>query len=261
MNIQSLGRTALGFVHYLGELAVLFSETCSSVFTAPIRWKLFIRQVLEVGFRSQLVVIVTGGFTGAVFAYQTYLQFHKVGMDSAVGAVVAVSMFRELGPVLTGLMVAGRVGAAIAAEIGTMKVTEQIDALRSLGVHPIDYLVVPRTLALLLSMPLLVAESCALGILASIFVGTRVLDISEAYFISTMVKFAGASDISMAMIKGFVFALIVVFVSCHQGLNTKNGAVGVGRAPTEAVVISSLLILVINFFLSFALNILYPVSS
>jgi phospholipid/cholesterol/gamma-HCH transport system permease protein len=260
MNVQSLGRTALGFIQYLGELSVLFSETCVSVASAPIRWKLFFRQVLEVGFRSQLVVIVTGGFTGAVFAYQTYLQFHKVGMDSAVGAVVAVSMFRELGPVLTGLMVAGRVGAAIAAEIGTMKVTEQIDALRSLGVHPIDYLVVPRTLALLLSMPLLVAESCALGILASIFVGTKVLDISEAYFISTMVKFAGGSDISMAMIKGFVFAMIVVFVACHQGLNTKNGAVGVGRAPTEAVVISSLLILVINFFLSFALNIIYPVG-
>jgi phospholipid/cholesterol/gamma-HCH transport system permease protein len=260
MNVQSLGRAALGFIQYMGELSLLFSETCVSVVSAPIRWKLFIRQVMEVGFRSQLVVIVTGGFTGAVFAYQTYLQFHKVGMDSAVGAVVAVSMFRELGPVLTGLMVAGRVGAAIAAEIGTMKVTEQIDALRSLGVHPIDYLVVPRTLALLLSMPLLVAESCALGILASIFVGTRVLDISEAYFISTMVKFAGGSDISMAMIKGFVFALIVVFVACHQGLNAKNGAVGVGRAPTEAVVISSLLILVINFFLSFALNIVYPVG-
>jgi phospholipid/cholesterol/gamma-HCH transport system permease protein len=258
MSPQTLGRSALGFVNYLGELSILFWQTCQSIALAPVRWRLCMRQLVEVGFRSQLVVIVTGGFTGAVFAAQTYFQFHRIGMDSAVGAVVAVSMFRELGPVLTGLMVAGRVGAAIAAELGTMKVTEQIDALRALGVHPIDYLVVPRVLALMISMPLLVAECCALGILASIFVGTRVLGISEAYFMNTMLKFAEGSDISMAMIKGFVFALLVVFVSCHQGLNAKNGAVGVGRAPTEAVVISSLMILVINFFLSFALNIIYP---
>ncbi len=252
------GRIALSFIGYLGELADLFWETCVSTVVAPVRWKLFLRQVLEVGFRSQLVVVVTGGFTGAVFAAQTFFQFHRIGMDSAVGAVVAVSMFRELGPVLTGLMVAGRVGAAIAAEIGTMKVTEQIDALRALGVHPIDYLVVPRALALMISMPLLVAECCGLGIFAGYMVGTRVLGISEAYYYNTMVKFTGARDVKMALTKGFVFALLVVFIACHQGLKAKEGAVGVGRAPTEAVVIGSLAILVVNFFLSFALNIVYP---
>ncbi len=237
---------------------MLFVETCVSVVVAPIRWRLFFQQVVEVGFRSQLVVIVTGGFTGAVFAAQTYFQFHRIGMESAVGAVVSVSMFRELGPVLTGLMVAGRVGAAIAAEIGTMKVTEQIDALRALAVHPIDYLVVPRALALVVSMPILVAECCGLGTIAGYFVGTKVLGISEAYYVNTMIKFTGMRDIKMALTKGFAFGILVVFISCHQGLNAKEGAVGVGRAPTEAVVIGSLAILIVNFFLSFALNIFYP---
>jgi phospholipid/cholesterol/gamma-HCH transport system permease protein len=253
-----LGRSALSLLQYLGELAVLFGETCKAMVTAPIRWRLFARQLVEVGFRSQLVVIVTGAFTGAVFAAQTFFQFHRIGMESAVGAVVAVSMFRELGPVLTGLMVAGRVGAAIAAEIGTMKVTEQIDALRALGVHPIDYLVVPRAMALMLSMPILVAECCGLGALAGYLIGTKVLGISEAYYVDTMLKFTGLRDIKMALSKGLVFAVLVVFISCHQGLNAKEGAVGVGRAPTEAVVIGSLAILVVNFFLSFALNIVYP---
>ena len=161
------------------------------------------RQIFEVGWRSQLVVIVTGMFTGAVLTAQTYFQFSKLGMKSAVGSVVAVALFRELGPVLTGLMVAGRVGASIAAEIGTMKVTEQIDALRSLGVHPTDYLVVPRVLALLVSMPLLVAESVGLGIIASYFVDTQVLEISAPYYISNMLRYAGTRDIKMALVKGF----------------------------------------------------------
>jgi phospholipid/cholesterol/gamma-HCH transport system permease protein len=139
-----------------------------------------------------------------------------------------------------------------------MKVTEQIDALRALGVHPIDYLVVPRVMALMLSMPILVAECCGLGALAGYLIGTKVLGISEAYYVDTMLKFTGLRDIKMALSKGLAFAVLVVFISCHQGLNAKEGAVGVGRAPTEAVVIGSLAILVVNFFLSFALNIIYP---
>lgn len=256
----ALGRPPVTFSRYLGELAMLVKETITSMIVAPIRWRLLLRQIAEMGFRSQLVVMVTGAFTGAVFAAQTYFQFHRLGMDSAVGAVVAVSMFRELGPVLTGLMVAGRVGAAIAAEIGTMKVTEQIDALRALGVQPIDYLVVPRTLAMMISMPILVAECVGLSILAGYFVATQVLSISDAYYLNTMFKFTGPRDVKIALTKGFFFAVIIVIVSCHQGLNAKEGAVGVGRAPTESVVISSLGILVVNFFLSFALNIIYPGS-
>ncbi|MDQ3624542.1 MAG: ABC transporter permease, partial [Verrucomicrobiota bacterium] len=176
----------------------------------------------------------------------------------AVGAVVSISLFRELGPVLTGLMVAGRVGAAIAAEIGTMKVTEQIDALRALGVHPLDYLVVPRVLALIISMPLLVSECVAFGVVSGYFVGTKVLGISEAYYVNQMVKYTAGRDIKMMLIKGLFFALLIAFIACHQGLNTRNGAAGVGRAPTEAVVIGSLAILISNFFLSLALNMVFP---
>ncbi len=256
--VTSLGRAALSLIRYLGELALLAWETLTSMIVAPIRWRLLLRQIAEIGFRSQVVVIVTGMFTGAVLTAQTYFQFSKLGMKTAVGSVVSVALFRELGPVLTGLMVAGRVGASIAAELGTMKVTEQIDALRALGVHPIDYLVAPRVLALLISMPLLVAESVGLGICASYFVGTQLLDISPPYFMNNVVRYTGARDIKMALTKGFFFAIIIALVSCHEGLNARQGAVGVGRAPTEAVVICSLSILIVNFFLTFALNIIFP---
>ena len=213
---------------------------------------------MEVGWRSQPVVIVTGAFTGAVLTAQTFFQFNRLGMKSAVGSVVAVAMFRELGPVLTGLMVSGRVGAAIAAEIGTMKVTEQIDALRALGVHPIDYLVVPRVVAMMISMPLLVAEACAISIVASRYVSAQVLGVTGPYDWAHTLHYVGPRDLKMALTKGVVFAVIIVFIACHQGLNTKNGAVGVGRAPTESVVLGSLAILIINFFLTFALNIVFP---
>ncbi len=255
------GKVFLSLAYYLGELALLGYDTVLSLFVAPIRWRLAMQQMLEVGFRSQLVVVVTGGFTGAVFAAQTYFQFHRLGMDSAVGAVVAVSMFRELGPVLTGLMVAGRVGAAMSAEIGTMKVTEQIDALRALGVYPVDYLVVPRAIAMVLSMPLLVAECVAIGIVVGYLVGVHMLDIPGTYYLHYMLKFTALRDLKMALTKGFAFAIIIVLVSCHQGLNAKEGAAGVGRAPTEAVVIGSLAILISNFFLSLILQVVFPYGS
>jgi phospholipid/cholesterol/gamma-HCH transport system permease protein len=256
--IQWLGRAAVSFVGYLGELSFLGVESLLALARAPIRWRLALRQMLEVGYRSQLVVMVTGGFTGAVFAAQTYFQFHRLSMDSAVGAVVSVAMFRELGPVLTGLMVAGRVGAAMSAEIGTMKVTEQIDALRSLGVHPIDYLVVPRLLAMLFSMPLLVAECVGLGIITAQFVAVKLLGVSAVYYWNYMLKFTASRDIKMALTKGMVFAVLIALIACLEGLKAKEGAVGVGRATTEAVVLSSLAILVVNFFLTMVLNAIYP---
>jgi phospholipid/cholesterol/gamma-HCH transport system permease protein len=133
---NALGTPVLAFFQYLGELVLLAGDTFHSIFTHKLRWKLFLNQVVEIGLLSQLVVVITGAFTGAVFAAQTFFQFNKIGMGSATGAVVSVSICRELGPVLTALMVAGRVGAAMSAEIGTMKVTEQIDALRALALYP-----------------------------------------------------------------------------------------------------------------------------
>jgi phospholipid/cholesterol/gamma-HCH transport system permease protein len=253
-----LGASLLSFARYLGDIALLAGETVRGIFHGQVSLRLIVRQIYEIGFRSQMVVLVTGAFTGAVFATQTFFQFSRLQMETAVGPVVSVSMFRELGPVLCGLMVAGRVGASMSAELGTMKVTEQIDALRALGVHPVDYLVVPRFLAMLISMPLLVAECIAVGIFAAYLLTTKILGVSEAYYLYNMLHFTGGRDVAMGLIKGMVFGIVIVFVSCHQGLNAREGAVGVGRATTEAVVIGSLFILVVNFFLTMTLNIFFP---
>src|SRR5207248_3735126 len=214
----AIGAPLVAFVRYLGELVLLAADTFRSVFTHRLRWRLFLQQIVEIGLRSQVVVMITGAFTGAVFAAQTYFQFNKLGMGSAVGAVVSVSVCRELGPVLTALMVTGRVGASMSAEIGTMKVTEQIDALRALAVHPIDYLVVPRTLAMLVAMPLLVAECVGIGIVAGYFVGVFLLELNGTYYVANMVRWTQLRDLVMALTKAICFGLLIVFISCHKGL-------------------------------------------
>lgn len=262
MNFFAIpGRIILQVVDYLGELVLLFQEAVLSVAAGRIRWRLVVHQIWEIGYRSQMVVIVTGAFTGAVFTAQTFFQFSNLNMDSAVGPVVSVAMCRELGPVLTGLMVAGRVGAAMSAELGTMKVTQQIDALRALAVSPVDYLVVPRMLAILLAMPVLVAECIFFGILSGFTLATRVLDVNAAYYIANMTRFTEGNDLLMGLTKAFVFGVIIVIISCREGLKAKDGAVGVGRATTEAVVIASLSVLVANFFLTMALNIPFPAGT
>ena len=241
---NALGAPLLSFFQYLGEIVLLAADTFRSIFTHKLRWKLFLNQIVEVGLLSQLVVIITGAFTGAVFSAQTFFQFNKLGMGSAVGAVVSVSLCRELAPVLTALMVAGRVGAAMSAEIGTMKVTEQIDALRAL--------------AMMVSMPLLVAECIAVGIAAGYLVAIFMLDINGTYYMANMVKWTRSRDIIMGLSKAFCFGILIVFISCQKGLTTREGAVGVGRATTEAVVNSSLAVLICNFFLTMMFNIIYP---
>lgn len=252
------GHVILSFARYLGDLSLLAIEVVRGILQGHARLRLVIQQIFEIGYRSQPVILITGAFTGAVFATQTFFQFERLQMDTAVGPVVSVSMFRELGPVLCGLMVAGRVGAAMSAELGTMKVTEQLDALRALAVHPVDYLVIPRVLAMLVSMPLLVAECIGIGIFAAYLLTTKVLGVSEAYYLYNMLHFTGTRDVAMGLIKALVFGIIIVFVACHQGLNARDGAVGVGRATTEAVVIGSLFILVVNFFLTMSFNIVFP---
>ena len=259
--LSALGGSAVSFAVYVGDVVMLAVETIGAAVAHKIRWRLFLRQIVEIGLRSQVVVMITGAFTGAVFAAQTYFQFNKLGMGSAVGAVVSVSVCRELGPVLTALMVTGRVGASMSAEIGTMKVTEQIDALRALAVHPIDYLVVPRTLAMMVSMPLLVAESISFGLVAAYLVGVHGFDIPYRWFVDHLVQHTNIEDLATGMIKGLVFGIIITVVSCHQGLSAEEGAVGVGRGTTSAVVISSLALLISNFFLSILLNYFFPIGS
>jgi phospholipid/cholesterol/gamma-HCH transport system permease protein len=248
------GRWISEWLEGLGKLTLLAKETFASLFTFKVAWRDLLYQIYFVGVKSQSVVLITGAFTGMVLGAQTYFQFHKVKMDTATLAVVSVSMCSELGPVLTGLMVAGRVGAAIAAELGTMRVTEQIDALRTLATHPVDYLVVPRLLALHAALPLLTAESIVVGICAGYLVGVYLLGIDPTYLWVNMVRYTGDSDVAVGLIKSVIFGGIVAIIGCYKGMFCGEGAEGVGRATTEAVVYSSITILITNFFLTLTLG-------
>lgn len=256
--IANIGGAALALLGYLGQLVFLAQEVCISLVKGPIRWRQVIAQILEIGYRSQPVILVTGAFTGAVLTAQAMFQFQQVGMANAGGALVAVAMLRELGPSITALMLAGRIGSGMAAEIGTMQVTEQVDALRSMSVHPIDYLVTPRVIAILISAPLLISESVACGVVASYAVGVMGYDIPAAYWSTHISSYVDYTDIIVALVKGFAFALLIVVISCHQGLNASNGAVGVGRGTTRAMVYSSLAILIVNLLLTLILNMIFP---
>jgi len=238
----------------LGRIALLGRESFLSLITFKISWRDLLYQIFFVGVKSQAVVLITGAFTGMVLAAQTYYQFHKVKMDTATLAVVGVSLCDELGPVLTALMVAGRVGAAVAAEIGTMRVTEQIDALRTLATHPVDFLVVPRLVAAHIALPLLTIESIAVGIGASYIVGVQLLGIDPAYSWYNLLRYTHDIDVVIGLIKAFIYGGIIALISCYKGLTCGLGAEGVGRATTEAVVYSSITILITNFFLTLVLD-------
>jgi phospholipid/cholesterol/gamma-HCH transport system permease protein len=238
----------------LGEFAVLAREVFAAVLKGRITARDFIYQLYFIGVKSQSVVFITGAFTGMVLCAQTYFQFHKVRMETGTLALVSVSMCSELGPVLTALMVAGRVGAALAAELGTMKVTEQIDALRTLATHPVDYLVVPRVLATTVAMPVLTAASIAIGIGAAWVLGVYMLDIEPVYAWANMLHYTYPSHVTTGIIKSFVYGATISLVSCYKGMNCREGAEGVGHATTEAVVYSSITVLISNFFLTMFLN-------
>lgn len=233
-----------------GQITLLAREACVSLFKGRVAWQDLLYQIHFIGVKSQSVILITGAFTGMVLGTQTYMQFHKVKMDTATLAVVGVSMCSELGPVLAALMVAGRVGAAIAAELGTMHVTEQIDALRALATHPVDYLVLPRLIAAHIALPLLTLEAIAIGILAAYFVGVNVLDIEPTYLWANMLRYTHQVDLVIGLIKAFIYGGIIALVGCYKGLSSGLGAEGVGRATTEAVVYSSITILIANFFLT-----------
>ena len=254
-GMNFLARTWVGeWLTGLGRIAVMSRDAVMSLLTFRVTWKDLLYQIYFIGIKSQSVVLVTGAFTGMVLTAQTYFQFHKVKMDTATLAVVGVSMCSELGPVLTALMVAGRVGAAIAAEIGTMRVTEQIDALRTLATHPVDYLVVPRLLAAQIALPLLTVESIILGIGSGFLVGVYLLGIDPTYLWFNMLKYTGNLDLEIGLVKSFVYGGIIALVGCYKGMNCGMGAEGVGRATTEAVVYSSIAILIANFFLTLVLQ-------
>lgn len=256
--VSQLGGFVMAQLEQLGGVLVLLAEIIRTIFSQRPRWRDTIEQVYKIGWQSQAVVLITGAFTGMVFTVQTGLQFHKVRMDSAVGMVVSIAMARELGPVLTALMVAGRVGAAIAAELGTMKVTEQLDALRTMGTTPVSYLAVPRFVALLVALPLLTAEATVFGIASGYGVAVTMLNIDQAYLLENMFKFTAAKDILSGFVKAGFFGMFIALVSCYKGFSAGEGAEGVGRATTQAVVVSSLTVLIANFFIAVLFNTIFP---
>ncbi len=243
----------------LGRFGLLVMESLASLFTFKVRARDLVYQLYYIGVKSQTVVLVTGAFTGMVLAAQAYYQFHQVKMDTATLALVGVSMCSELGPVLTALMVAGRVGASIAAEIGTMRVTEQIDALRTLATHPVDYLVVPRLLAAIIVMPILTAEAVTVGIAGGYTVAVQLLGVDPTYSWHNMLRYTTIPDFSIGQIKSIVFGAIIAVIGCYKGMTCRDGAEGVGHATTEAVVYSSITILIANFFLTLLLGRLFHI--
>ena len=256
--LPSFKEFVTGQFEQLGGMLLLLVDIVKAMFSQRPRWRETTEQICKIGWQSQAVVLITGAFTGMVFTVQTGLQFHKVKMDTAVGPVVSIAMIRELAPVLTALMVAGRVGAAIAAELGTMKVTEQLDALRAMGTSPVDYLVVPRFVAMLVALPLLTAEAMAFGILSGSVVAVRMLGIDGAYFWSNMIKFTAANDVVGGLVKSVFFAVFIALIASYKGFSAREGAEGVGQATTQAVVVSSLTVLIANFFIAVLYNAISP---
>jgi phospholipid/cholesterol/gamma-HCH transport system permease protein len=247
---KNLFQPVVSFATESGAIWIMFMDTVYWTFRRPFRISAIIKQMEFIGVKSLWVVLITGGFTGMVLALQTYYGFRRFSSEGLVGTTVALSMTRELGPVLTGLMVTGRAGSAIAAELGTMRVTEQIDALTVMALNPVKYLVVPRVVASLLMLPVLTVIANFTGILGGYFVGVKLLGINEGIFISRMVKYVGLEDIYNGLAKAACFGLILSVIACYKGFYTKGGAEGVGRATTQAVVISSITILVSDYVLT-----------
>lgn len=240
-------------IEHLGRLSIMFWDTVQYLVRNPPRPSIIYEQMYKIGVLSLPIVILTGAATGMILAVQTYYQLHKLTIESVVGIIVGLSMTNELGPVLTGLMVAGRVGASMTAELGTMKVTEQIDALYTLATSPVKYLIVPRFVASILLIPLLTTFSIFIGILGGYVVGVEMLGINSTFFMKNLREFTEVTDLANGIIKSVFFALIIVLVGCYKGFTTEGGAEGVGKATTESVVISCITILIVDFFLSIVL--------
>jgi phospholipid/cholesterol/gamma-HCH transport system permease protein len=247
---QWIGNSVMRFVEEGGRVMILLAQTLAWIFRPPLQGREILKQMEEVGVRSFPVVVITAAFTGMVLALQSFTGFKRFNAESMVGSVVALSMTRELGPVLTGLMVSGRVGSAMAAELGTMRVTEQIDALFTLATNPIKYLIVPRFLAAAIMLPLLVVFADVIGILGGYLVSVQILGTNPTLYIRRTWDFLEFEDLYSGLLKAVFFGMIVATISCYQGFSTEGGAEGVGRATTKAVVVSSLIILISNYFIT-----------
>jgi len=251
--LASIGAAVLGLCRATGSMVLFALDGVSHVLRPPWYPVEFWRQVVRIGFFSLPVVGMTALFTGGALALQIFAGGSRFNAEAVVPSIVAIGMARELGPVLGGLMVAGRVSASIAAELGTMRVTEQIDALTTLSTNPMKFLVAPRLLAATLVMPLLAFVGDVIGIMGGFLVGTQRLGFNAATYINTTYDFLEIGDVTSGLIKAAVFGFIIALMGCYQGYNSGRGAQGVGRATTNAVVTASILILGSNYLLTEAL--------
>ncbi len=245
-----IGRFTLGFFEQVGLLATFTGNAVLACVRPPIYVSLVAQQMLRIGYFSLPVVGLTALFTGAVLALQIYIGGSRFNAESIVPNIVVLGITRELGPVLAGLMVAGRVSSAIAAEIGTMRVTEQIDALRTLSTNPFQYLVAPRLIAAVISLPILVLIADIIGVMGGYLVGTQSLGFSSGPYLKNTIDFLEADDVSSGLWKAAAFGFIIALMGCYNGYYSKGGAQGVGAATTFAVVNASILILAANYLLT-----------
>lgn len=251
MNVFAIiGRVVLSTLAEIGALSRFTWTAVSHIIRPPFFWRLIALQMLRIGYFSLPVVALTAFFTGGALALQIYYGGNSLNSESIVATIVALGITRELGPVLGGLMVAGRVSAAIAAELGTMRVTEQIDALTTLSTNPHKYLVVPRVVAAVLTLPALVFIADIIGIMGGFVVGTQSLDFNPGVYIKNTADFLKYDDVMSGLIKAAVFGFIIAIMGCFHGFNSKGGAQGVGRATTNAVVTASILILAANYVMT-----------
>lgn len=248
--VEFLGSMIIRFTRGLGSILILLAETFKEILLPPFEVKNTLKQMLEIGVKSVPVVIITAIFTGMVLALQTFTGFKRFGAEALVGTVVSLSLTREMGPVLTGLIVAGRAGAAIAAELGTMRVTEQIDALETLATSPVKYLIVPRFIAASLMMPSLTIIADFLGILGGYAIAVWLYGMSSALYWRRAWNYLEMSDILGGLAKACFFGAAIAIVCCYRGFYTEGGAEGVGKATTGAVVISFMTILISDYFLT-----------
>jgi len=245
-----IGRASLGFLTTFGQLCIFCGAALSHCVAPPFYLRLVGRQIVAIGYYSLPVVGLTALFTGAVLALQIFIGSSRFNAESAVATIVVIGITRELGPVLAGLMVGGRVGAAMAAELGTMRVTEQIDALVTLQTNPFKYLVAPRLIAATLTMPLLVLVADVIGVFGAYMIGVHRLNFNAASYLANTFEFLETQDVVSGLVKAAVFGFIIALMGCYHGFNSSGGAQGVGRATTNAVVSSLILILVANYFIT-----------
>ena len=248
--VAAIGRVMLNFLEATGRLAIFTGISVSHIVRPPFYPRLLLRQVIEIGYYSLPVVGLTAVFTGMVLALQSYTGFARFNAEGAVATVVVLSITRELAPVLAGLMVAGRIGAAMAAEIGTMRVTEQIDALSTLATNPYKYLVAPRLLAGMVMLPCCVLVADIIGVFGGYLIAVHKLDFNAAVYLKNTWQFLELIDVVSGLVKAAVFGFLIALMGCYHGYHSKGGAQGVGSATTNAVVSASILILASNYLIT-----------